>query len=283
MKKFNIFLLFPIFTFNAAGYSQSTQASPVSITSVALTATVAPTNEHLTYGCPACQGTLLTRVGYVFCYDNTKKVSLGVAYHLTKDDLNGLEKRSNYKFLADPALPPVERAENKDYNKSGYDKGAHVSGRRSSPQCHNHERMLLPIEYVPTIASTQPAPMGKLLVGTKIRALAAKDGEIWVYVGPIFEKDPSGMAFKLEKTIGKNQIWIPWGFYKIVVFKDRGQLQALAFQYMNQDETNDFYAHETTIDNIQYETGLDFLNALSKNMKLTKEKLSKQELNNPLN
>src|SRR5208337_2242618 len=102
-------------------------------------------------------------------------------------------------------------------------------------------------------------PWEKLEV--KVRALAVKYGEIWVFVGPVFHP-----IFGKPQTIGPDHVWVPWGFYKIVVFNDKGgQLHALAFQYRNQDENNDIPAHEVTIDEVQKETGLDFLSALSEN------------------
>jgi len=79
---------------------------------------------------------------------------------------------------------------------------------------------------------------------------------------------------------------VPWGFYKIVVFNDKGgQLRALAFQYRNQDETNDIPAHEVTIDEVEQETGLDFLSALPENVQkgIESKKSTQQELTVILN
>jgi DNA/RNA endonuclease G (NUC1) len=52
-----------------------------------------------------------------------------------------------------------------------------------------------------------------------------------------------------------------------VIFQDRDQLRALAFQYKNQDETFDIPAHEVTVKEVEQETGLDFLSALPDNEK----------------
>jgi endonuclease G len=119
----------------------------------------------------------------------------------------------------------------------------------------------------------------------KVRALAVKYGEIWVIVGPLFEKDSVSGQYKPEEELGPDHVWVPWGFYKIVIFTEGSQLHALAFQYRNQDETFDIPAHEVTVKKIEQETGLDFLSALPDNEKQRIEiyKATEQEINTILN
>jgi endonuclease G len=126
-------------------------------------------------------------------------------------------------------------------------------------------------------------PWEKLEV--KVRALAVKYGDIWVVVGPIFKKDDTTGQFEPEKTLGPDHVWVPWGFYKIVIFKDNGKLTALAFRYKNQEETYDIQSHEVTVKKVEQETGLDFLSALPDNEKPGVEsyKATEQEINTILN
>jgi endonuclease G len=242
----------------------------------------APANEHVKYGIPGTCSTCQTlyRVGYVVCEDTAKKVPLWVSYHLTKDYLAAsTEKRSNYKFLPDPNLAPSERSENKDYSRSGYDKGHMCPAADESRNPTTMKECFYLSNMCPQWPQLNRHPWEQLEV--KVRALAAKYGEIWVIVGPVFEKNTSTGQFKPEKTLGSDQVWVPWEFYKIVVFNDKGgQLHALAFQYRNQEETNDITAHEVTIDELEQETGLDFLSNLPDNMKkvLEYQKMTLQEL-----
>jgi endonuclease G len=229
-----------------------------------LSATPAP-NEHLKYGLPGTCSTCKTlyREGYVACEDTAKKVPLWVEYKLTADDLNCTENRKGYKFLPDPDLAPGERAENKDYRRSGYDKG-HMCP--AADECRNPTTMK-ECFYLSNMCPQWPQlnrhPWEKL--EAKVRALAVKYGSIWVIVGPIFEKDASTGQYEPEKTLGPDQVWVPWGFYKIVIFTNNSTLHALAFQYRNQDETFDIPAHEVTVKEVEQETGLDFLSTLPEN------------------
>jgi endonuclease G len=251
-----------------------------------LSATPEP-NEHLKYGIPGTCSTCKTlyREGYVICHDNTKKVPLWVSYHLTAAYLAaGTQKRSNFKFLPDPDLAPGQRAENKDYSKSGYDKGHMCPAADQSRNPTTMKECFYLSNMCPQWPQLNRHPWEQLEV--KVRALAAKYGEIWVIVGPVFEKNASTGQFEPEKTLGRDQVWVPWGFYKIVVFNDKGrQLRALALQYKNQDETNDIPGHEVTIDAVEQETGLDFLSALPENEQkgIESKKLTQQELATILN
>ena len=243
----------------------------ISLTTVALLfalflCSAAPINEHLKYGIPGTCSTCQTlyREGYVVCEDTSMKIPLWVSYHLTKAYLAaGTEKRANYKFLPDPDLAPGERATNKDYSKSGYDKGHMCPAADESRNPTTMQECFYLSNMCPQWPQLNRHPWEQLEV--KIRALAVKYGEIWVIVGPIFEKDSLNNGFKPEMELGTDHVWVPWGFYKIVIFQDQGNLSALAFQYKNQDETNDIPGHEVTIDEIQKETGLDFLSALPEN------------------
>jgi endonuclease G len=245
-----------------------------------LSATPGP-NEHLKYGPPGTCSTCKTlyREGYVLCHDNANKIPRWVSYHLTAEYLKGTENRKNYKFLPDPDLAPGQRAENKDYSKSGYDKGHMCPAADQSRNATTMKECFYLSNMCPQWPQLNRHPWKQLEV--KVRALTVKYGEVWVIVGPIFEKNTSTGQFKPEKTLGFDQVWVPWGFYKILVFNDKGgQLRALTFQYRNQNETNDISAHEVTIDEVEQETGLDFLNILPDNIQkgIESKKLTQQEM-----
>jgi DNA/RNA endonuclease G (NUC1) len=50
-------------------------------------------NDHLKYGTPSRNGTILEREGYVLLHDSLKKVPLWVSYHLTRQHLQGTQER----------------------------------------------------------------------------------------------------------------------------------------------------------------------------------------------
>ena len=66
--------------------------------------------DHLKYGTPSTNGTILEREAYVLLHDNSKKVPLWVSYHLTRQHLQGTQERVD-RFKPDLELPVGGRAE----------------------------------------------------------------------------------------------------------------------------------------------------------------------------
>lgn len=195
-------------------------ALTIALASLLFLSAVPEPSEHLKYGIPGTCSTCQTlyREGYVVCEDTSKKVPLWISYHLTKDYLAaGNENRSNYKFLPDPDLKAGERATNKDYSKSGYDKGHMCPAADESRNPITMKECFYLSNMCPQWPQLNRHPWEQLEV--KVRTIAVKYGEIWVIVGPIFEKDSRKGTFKPEMELGPDHVWVPWGFYK------RGQLR----------------------------------------------------------
>lgn len=51
--------------------------------------------EHIKYGVPSQEETLLCRLGYALSHDPVTKIPDWVAYHLTKEKVAGIHPRSN--------------------------------------------------------------------------------------------------------------------------------------------------------------------------------------------
>ena len=92
----------------------------------------------------------------------------------------------------------------------------------------------------------------------KAREWAKKRKNIYVMTGPIY-------ADKNYKTIGPNKVAIPTHFYKIIVSStSRGEnLDAIAFIVPNKNlGSSPIKNYITTIDEVEKETGLNFLRGL---------------------
>jgi len=80
--------------------------------------------------------------------------------------------------------------------------------------------------------------------------------EVWVVCGPIFDSDIEKLASGVE---------IPDAYYKIIVDEKNGKVRALAFimpQGVTTDEKNNLGKFLTSVDEIERQTGLDFLHEL---------------------
>ena len=215
-------------------------------------------NEHIIYGFPGTQGKILYRKGYVLDYNPATKDAVWASYHLTDTYLVANTPRSN-DFRPDPDLPVGQRAELSDYRKSGYDRGHLVPAEdmRRGPQTESETFLLS--NMTPQVGEGFNRGIWEKLE-SKVRLWAKQRKNIYVIDGPIF----TGAN---HKTIGANHVAVPDKFYKIVVScTEKGDnIDAIAFIFPNQKIAGTpLTAFITTIDEIENETGLDFLKDLDK-------------------
>jgi endonuclease G len=213
-------------------------------------------SEHILYGFPGTKGTILYRRGYVLDYDTQTKVASWVSYHLTNAYLVQNSPRTN-DFRPDPDLPKGQRSELADYDKSGYDRGhlAPAEDMRRDRQTESESFLLSNMS--PQVGVGFNRGIWKNLEA-KAREWAKKRKNIYVMTGPIY-------ADKDYKTIGPNKVAVPSHFYKIIVAStSRGEnLDAIAFIMPNKNlGSSPIKNYITTIDEVEKETGLNFLRGL---------------------
>ena len=214
------------------------------------------TSEHILYGYPSTTGTILVRKGYVLNHDNNKKVALWVSYHLTDKYLAPKVPRSN-DFRPDPDLPKGPRSELKDYKKSGYDLGHLAPAEDMRRDAQTESETFLLSNMSPQVGLGFNRRIWKNLEA-KVRLWAKKRHNIYVMTGPIY-------ANKNYQTIGPDKVAVPTSFYKIVVSCNTkgGSLDAIAFIMPNKDlGATPIKNYISTIDEVEKETGLNFLSGL---------------------
>lgn len=210
--------------------------------------------EHAKYGVPSKDPVLLCREAYLLSHDANYKVPTWVAYHLTSGHLKGATKRSN-KFVADPDLPKGQRAELKDYAKSGYDRGHMMPAADAKWKAKAMKQSFYLSNMAPQVGEKFNRGIWEELENT-IRGWTKKRKELYVYVGPIFLTDNI-------RTIGPNEVAVPTHFYKIVY--DPGADEAIGFLMPNTDlRRGTIPTYITSIRSIEQVAGLDFLSALDK-------------------
>ena len=204
--------------------------------------------EHVKYGAPSLEPVLLCRLGYAFSHDADHKVPDWVAYHLTRDKILGTYPRSN-NFRPDPDLPRGERAELKDYRRSGYDRG-HMAPAAAMKwdQLAMSESFLLS-NVAPQIGIGFNRGIWRVLE-KKVRDWTTQRGELYVVTGPIY-------AWNEIETIGPDQVAIPTHFYKVIF--DPVRIEAIAFILPNQKlSSDDLPTFIVSVNQVEAETGLDF-------------------------
>lgn len=210
--------------------------------------------EYVKYGTPGDKGVLLCRTGYALAHNPVRKTPDWVAEHLTREKASASLPRSN-DFRPDPDLEPGQRAELSDYKGSGYDRG-HMApaGDMRWNQDAMSESFLLS-NMAPQIGPGMNRGIWKELEGDA-RDWAIKRGEVYIFTGPIYAGASPG------KTIGSNDVAVPTHFYKIIF--DPVRVEAIAFIMPNRSlKTKDLPTYIVSVDQVESETGLDFLSNIS--------------------
>ena len=151
---------------------------------------------------------VIFHLGYTVSYNHSWLVPNWVAYELTRDELNGTVKRTNY-YRPDPQdnMDPVQPDE---YTHSNYDRGLMAPAadmkwsEQAMKECH----------YMTNVCP-QKSDMNSgdwLRIETKVRKWAKDYKKVYIASGPIVTKP--------FETIGvSREIAVPKSFYKVCLIK----------------------------------------------------------------
>jgi len=183
------------------------------------------------------------------------RTPLWSAEHLTRDSIENAKdiERVN-RFHAEDSLPVGERAELKDYARSGFDRG-HMAPSGDMPNSEAQEESFSLANMVPQ----NPRNNRYLWEGIEsaVRRLAIKRGELFVLTGPLFEGD------SLQQLNG--HVMVPTHFYKIVY--DPKRREAAAYLVEN-NEKNDYST--VSVAELEKLAGINFFPSLSAKTKQAK-------------
>lgn len=208
---------------------------------------------------------LLRRRQYVVSYNPKRNVANWASWRLTAGDLGPVPRRKG-EFLEDPTLPPgVLRIGHRDYARSGFDRGHLVrSGDRTATREDNDATFYM-TNVVPQRHSLNDGAW--LRLEEHVTSLAKGGKQVFVMAGPIFAS-PQG------PTIGPG-VRVPDKLFKIAVVLEPGQGHAdvtrstavVAAIMPNVEGTSPKWeAYRATVDEIEQETGYDFLDAVDESI-----------------
>ncbi|MDR0414321.1 MAG: DNA/RNA non-specific endonuclease [Prevotellaceae bacterium] len=194
---------------------------------------------------------IITHIGYTVSYNSDWKTPNWVAYQLTKEEVEGIIRRSG-AFLPDPEVPYENSATTYDYTNSGWDRGhmAPAGDMKWSEQAMKESFYLSNI--CPQNKNLNSGIWSSLEV--QVRELARKNGEIYVVCGPIMSKQP--------QTIGTSKVAVPDAFFKVLLQSDSSSWHAIAFMFANKSGRNPLATYAMSVENIQIITDIDFFPAL---------------------
>jgi endonuclease G len=218
-------------------------------------------NANVRWGYPGGHGAILIKQHFVILHDNHNKLPIWVTYHLTREDLQGTQGRTQ-DFRPDPTLPAGQRSELVDYSHSGYDRG-HMAPAAdfTRDQAAMSETFLLS-----NMAPQRPNLNRRIWeqLETQVRSLVQNRCNIWIVTGALY-LDSLQHPTQPVSFIGPDSVAVPTHFYKVILCEHPdGVHEMFAFIMPNSLDPipgtpKDYLV---TVDSVQHLSGLQFWAAL---------------------
>lgn len=206
-----------------------------------------------------CQDRLLDKKYFVICYRDSWKTAAWVGYHLDKASLAGNTKRTD-DFRPDFDIPEEFRSDLDDYRNSGYDRG-HMAPAGAFPA----SRESMSTTFLLSNMAPQTAHLNRnrwRILESEVRKVANNVGEVWVFTGNIIEKASA-------RTIGPEKVAVPDECFKVILLRgadNRLSMYAFRMKNLTKGITGPTTKYQTTVDDIEKATGIDFFPGLANSM-----------------
>ena len=183
---------------------------------------------------------------YDLMYDEKHEQANWVAYPLTAAHTVKVVERSN-KFIEDP-LVNTGSATNEDYAGSGYDRG-HLAPAADM----GWSQLTMDESFYFSNMSPQVPNLNRGLwkqLEEQVRLWAKEDSTLLIVTGPILK---DSLPF-----IGPNKVSVPEAYYKVILDVQYPSIKAIAFVMPNASISGSVQDYRTTVDSVEWLTGLDF-------------------------
>ena len=191
---------------------------------------------------------ILYRKGYTTSYNQQTKTPNWVAWHLTNAHTKGPHQRKQEAFAEDMAVKSP-RATNNDYFNSRYDRGHMCPAGDNKNTNKAMDESFCMTNICPQNHGLNKYEWNDLEI--LCREGAQRYGAIDIVCGPLFAANDS------QKTIGKNKVWVPESFFKVILCR-QGKAKAIGFVYRNEGKKQLMEDAVRTVDEIERLTGMDF-------------------------
>jgi endonuclease G len=197
------------------------------------------------------QGDQIVNKGYyMLSYSNIHEQPEWAYYKLERSMLSGKTRRMHY-FRKDSEVEE-KTPSMKDYSNSGYDRGHLVPAADMKMSYDSMKSTFVMSNVVPQKPEFNRNTWRFL--ETQVREFAYAKGSIYVITGPVLKK---GL-----KRFSSEQISVPDSFYKILYKIYAGKIETISYLLPHDARGSNVKQYITTIDEIEYQTGIDFFRAL---------------------
>ena len=194
---------------------------------------------------------IIRHFAYTLCYNETYEQASWVAYELTADEIIKRYDRTN-RFIIDGAVKS-NSADDRDYKKSGYDRGHLAPAGDMSWSATAMEESFYYSNMSPQDPSFNRGIWKKL--EEQVRSWAGELGTVYVVTGPVLKGKMS--------TIGHNNVAVPNYYYKVILDNSGKSPKAIGFIMRNEGSKGSLSNYAVSIDSVERFTGIDFFPGLS--------------------
>ncbi|MGY5354450.1 DNA/RNA non-specific endonuclease [Wenyingzhuangia sp. IMCC45467] len=198
---------------------------------------------------PTASNKIYHHTYYSLSYNEKHEQADWVYYLLTKEYVNGTAKRKD-NFRADDLIT-TKSASLQDYKKSGYDRGHLCAAADMKINKTAMSETFFLSNMSPQLPGLNRGEWKKL--EDKVRDWAIQEDSILVVTGPVFKDN--------IKQIGENQVTIPGYYYKVIYDLTKPQ-KMTAFILPHQAKPQSFMNYQTTVNEVEKITGIDFFSIL---------------------
>jgi endonuclease G len=192
---------------------------------------------------------------YAVMHSGVTMSPLWSAEHLTRMNLlraKGLERRNS--FHREGRLPAAERAELKDYAKSGFDRG-HMAPNADMPTESAREQCFSLANMIPQDPDNNRHLWAA--IESSVRSMAKNSDDLYVISGPLY------LGNTLKRLNGR--VLVPTNMYKIVYDPD---LKRGAAYYVKNEQGDEWQV--LSISQVEKLAGINFFPNLSRSAKQSK-------------
>jgi endonuclease G len=196
---------------------------------------------------------ILHRTGYISSYNKSTRQPNWVAWHLTREHVQGSIRRASNAWHEDMQVP-MPRVNNYDYKGSGWSRG-HMcpAGDNKWSRDAMYETFLYS-NVCPQHPRLNSGDWNEIEMAC--RRWAEKYGDIYIVCGPIFLRQE-------HEVIGVSRIPVPEAFFKVVMCLN-GTPKGIGFICRNTDGNRKKDKYVNTIQQVERITGITFFPHLSK-------------------
>nr|XP_009859536.1 endonuclease G, mitochondrial-like [Ciona intestinalis] len=192
-------------------------------------------NQIMRYGFPT-NSNLKVRSNYVLSYDRRNRNPNWVFEHLNIDIIKKTKdsiERDQLAFTEDSSIPGWFRSTNRDFAKSGFDRGHMAAAANHNAQATWKADTFYLSNIVPQHPHMNQHAWNNL--EKYVRSLCHHNDNVYVCTGPLYlpRKEADGRMFVTYQVIGDNHVAVPTHLFKVILTEKKGRYTLRSYMMPN--------------------------------------------------